>query len=107
MRNPNCVVRGSVWPVERPKSPLERSLLGGVRFTLLNRLNSSARISKVAPSEVNHGILIALIALKFTLASPGPSKVFRPSVPCCPPEGRGKLEAANKPLRKSPRDVEI
>src|SRR5438093_3398241 len=68
---PNCAARGRIWLVDRPNRLLARSLTGFVKLTRLNKLKISARISKEAPSDVNQGILLALLNSTLALANPG------------------------------------
>ena len=72
-------------------------------MTRLNKLKISARISKEAPSDVNQGILLALLNSTLALANPGPWKVFLPRLPWCPGAGTGKADAGNAPVMKSER----
>src|SRR5713226_9403919 len=104
---PKVTERGRLCAVDRPKSELERSLTTFVRFTRLNRLKISPRNWRVAPSLTNQGMRAVFTTLRFTLARPGPSKVFRPRLPCWPAAGIGNAEAGNTPLMKSPREDEM
>src|SRR5262245_41276022 len=83
IRAPSCSVRGSRAPVTFPNvAGLERLVPHVDRFTRLKKLKNSNRSCICAPSDLNHGIFVFLIALRSNCARPGPRSVFRPILPC-------------------------
>src|SRR6266699_6314969 len=76
-----------------PNPPLARSPLRlvGSKLTLLYMLKNSARNSACAPSfPTNQGMRVFLAAEKSVLTYPGPTKLFRPTLPRAPGAGAGK-----------------
>src|SRR5262249_44058132 len=94
--------------VDFPNNPLDKSTVGWFRFTRLNRLKISPRISSVAPSwPKNQGMCTALIAFRLTFARPGPENVLRPRFPSCPFAGTGKSLLLKTPAIYALRETEI
>src|SRR5215813_1149369 len=73
MRAPSCNVLGSRAPVALPKVPgLDRLVLQPDRLTRLKKLKNSKRNCIWAPSGLNHGTFVFLMALTSNCARPGP-----------------------------------
>src|SRR5262249_46469552 len=79
----SCTMRGEPALVSRPKFALVKPVTGLPKFVRLNTLNASSR-SSPAPVSPRNGKRRPLTREVSTVALPGPSSTFRPSVPTVP-----------------------
>src|SRR5688572_18025273 len=88
----NCMIRGSLADLMRPKSGLVRVAMGGLKFVVLNRLNASALNSNSCVGE--KGLNFRLNATS-TVQKPGALRLFRFVSPNVPIAGSSNAAVSN------------